>query len=71
VSWRSDPETDKVKVTVVEESAKAYKLRDNENPDREAWFPKAEISFERKNVRTGDALAVIPLWLLKSKDWNA
>ena len=27
MSWRNEPETDKVKVTVVEESAKAYKLR--------------------------------------------
>ena len=70
MSWRNEPETDKVKVTVVEESAKAYRLRDNENPEREEWFPKSEISFERRSMTSGDALAVIPLWLLKSKDWN-
>jgi len=72
MSWKDkEPETDKVKVTVKDESPKAYLMADNEHPEREAaWFPKSEVSFDRRNIHTGDALAVIPLWLLKSKGWN-
>jgi RNase P/RNase MRP subunit p29 len=62
-------ETDNVACIVVNETDKAFRLRDK-SEDREAWFPKSEIHFERRNVKTGDAVAVIPLWLLTSKGWN-
>lgn len=71
MSWRTEPETDKVAVIVKDESGKAYLLADKGNPDREAWFPKSEVSFDRRNVKTGDALAEIPIWLLKAKEWNS
>ena len=63
-------ETDKVAVTVTASTGKAYRLRDNENTEREDWFPASEISFDRRNVKTGDAVADIPLWLLKAKGWE-
>jgi hypothetical protein len=62
---------DKVECTVIEESPKAFKLQDKANPERLDWFPKSQISFDRRNINTGDALAVIPLWLLKSKGWDS
>lgn len=64
-------ELDDVACTVIDESDKAWKLRDNNDSTREAWFPKSEISFKRRNSKTGDALAEIPLWLLKSKGWDS
>lgn len=63
-------ETDKVAVTVTASTGKAYRLRDNNATEREDWFPAGEISFNRRNVKTGDAVAEIPLWLLKAKGWN-
>lgn len=66
----SNPETDKVRCVVVGETAKAYSLRDGNDETRVAWFPKSEISFERRNIITGVAVAEIPLWLLEAKGWN-
>lgn len=66
-----EAETDKVECTVIEESPKAYQLQDKANPERKDWFLKSQISFDRRNINTGDALAVIPLWLLKSKGWDS
>lgn len=63
------PETDSVPCIVVKETDKAFLLRDK-SEDREEWFAKSQIHFERRNVKTGDAVAVIPLWLLNSKGWN-
>lgn len=67
----SNTETDKVAVTVTASTGKAFRLRDNASPEREDWFPASEISFDRRNVKTGDALAEIPLWLLKAKGWDS
>lgn len=63
-------ETADVACTVIRETEKAFLLRDKDQPEREDWFPKSEIHFERRNVKTGDATANIPLWLLKAKGWN-
>lgn len=61
--------TDIVQCTVMRETAKAYLLRDADQPSREAYFPKSQVSFSRRNIHTGEAVAVIPLWLLKEKNW--
>lgn len=51
-----EAETDKVECTVIEESPKAYQLQDKANPERKDWYPKSQISFDRRNINTGDAL---------------
>lgn len=58
-----------VSVTVVKESPKAYFLKDNDGTGEDAWFPKSQVSFERRNIKTGDAVAKIPNWLLEKKGW--
>lgn len=62
-------EIDPVAVRVVKETEKAYFLRDKDEMGEDAWFPKSQISFERRNTKTGDAIAEIPNWLLKEKGW--
>ena len=59
-----------VRCGVIGETEKAYLLRDADNPDREAYFPKSHVSFLKRNIKTGEATAEIPLWLLNSKGWN-
>ena len=59
--------TDNVKVTVVKETEKAYFFEDEEG--KTGWFPKSEVSFASRNVKTLKAVAIIPLWLLNEKDW--
>jgi len=63
----SDPETETVNVTIIGETEKAYRLSDGE---LEGWFPKSEVTFQRRNIKTGKATAEIPLWLLEAKGWN-
>ena len=65
-----EPTTDTIRVQVIRESEKAYLLRDPQDTC-EAWFPKSEVSFSRRNVKTGQAEAIIPLWLLDAKNWNS
>lgn len=65
-----DPETETVACVVLKETEKAYYLEDGDNPDRAAWFPKSQVSFRSRNVKTGVAVAEIPLWLLENKGWN-
>jgi hypothetical protein len=57
----SEPETENVECTVEDETEKAYLL---ERDGKRDYFPKKEISFARRNVKT-----VIPLWLLDDRDW--
>lgn len=59
-----------VRCLVIRETAAAYLLQDREEPSRQAFFPKSQISFQRRNIKTGDATAEIPLWLLTEKGWN-
>lgn len=73
---RREPETEPVPVIVVRETAMAYLLRDRSqdedgDEDSEEWFPKSQIHFEQRNVKTGKAIAIIPLWLLRDKGWNS
>ncbi len=60
--------SDEVKVTVVRETEKAYLFRDDEG--REDYFPKSEVVFVSRNVKTLRAVASIPLWLLNEKGWD-
>lgn len=60
-------ETDIIKVTVVKETPKAFLLSEGE---KEAWFPKSQVSFQRRNIKTGEAVAEIPLWLIEKNNWN-
>jgi len=71
-------ETESVSVEVKLETNKAYYLRDLASDkldctdeDACAWFPKSQIHFSTYNIKTKKATAVIPLWLLKEKGWNA
>lgn len=63
-------ELDVVRCVVVRETEKAWLLRDADDPERESWFPKSQVSFRMRNVRTGAATAEIPLWLLEKNGWN-
>lgn len=40
-----------------------------EHRGQKALFPKSQVSFKRRNVKTGAALAEIPVWLLKDRGW--
>ncbi len=63
-------ELETVTVTILRETPAAWLMRDHNDPEREAYFPKSQVSFKRRNVQTGEAVAEIPLWLLKSKGWD-
>lgn len=65
-----DDETDTVVCWILEEREKSFKLRDDNDFEREAFFPKSQINFDRRNVKTGRAVAQIPVWLLKEKGWD-
>jgi hypothetical protein len=65
-----EPKTEIIHVTILRETRAAWLMRDCDNPEREAYFPQSEISFKRRNIKTGDAMAEIPLWLLEQKGWN-
>jgi hypothetical protein len=59
-----------VRCLVIRETAAAFLLQDREELSRQAFFPKSQISFQRRNIKTGEATAEIPLWLLTEKGWN-
>ena len=63
-------ETEIVRCAILRETEKAYLLADRDNPDREAYFPKSEVTFQMRNVKTGKATSEIPIWLLEAKGWN-
>ena len=57
-------------VTVLEEREASWKLRNEEG--KEAFFPKKGehgITFSRRNVKTKQAVAEIPEWMLREKGW--
>lgn len=60
-------ELEPVEVIVLEDREKSYKFQAQGKPD--AFFPKSEVSFKSRNVKTGKAVAMIPLWLLEKKGW--
>ena len=62
-----EPETDEVNCTVLGETPLAWLLGCN---GVTGYFPKKEVSFARRNIKTGDAVAVIPVWLLAARGWD-
>jgi len=60
-------ETDKVTCKVIKETQGAF-LLENEHGKQE-YFPKSQTSFETRNLKTGDAVAELPVWLLEKKDF--
>ncbi len=59
-----------VRCLVIRETEAAFLFEDRDEPGRQAWFPKSQVSFTRRNIKTGEATAEIPLWLLTEKAWN-
>jgi hypothetical protein len=59
-----------VSCTVIGETDKAFQLQEKDNDKRVAWFPKSHVSFKRRSLKTGEAVAEIPLWLLTKKGWD-
>ena len=59
-----------VNCVVLRETDLAFLLSDRDNPDTEAYFPKSQISFKQRNLKTGMAVVEIPAWLLKAKGWS-
>ena len=62
-------ETDTLNVEITNETALSYQFKDSETGEV-VWFPKSQVSFKRRNVKTGMATAEIPLWLLTNHGWN-
>ena len=62
-----NPELETINVTISRETEKAFLMKNDEGA--EAWFPKSQVSFKRRNVKTGEAVAEIPVWLLDKNDW--
>lgn len=63
-----EPETETINVTIINETPKAYLLRNVDSDplgDNDAWFPKSQIHFSHRKGE--DAMAVIPTWLLEQK----
>lgn len=58
--------TDEVKVTVLGESSESYLLQRGYRKDN---FPRSQVSFVRRNIKTGEAVAEIPVWLLDMLGW--
>lgn len=65
-----EPELDEIEVTVVNDDPDNKQYCFGLADGRAAWFPKSEVSFKRRNVITGKAVAEIPMWLLKDRGWD-
>ena len=68
----SEPQTELVVVNVLGEKGLNWILQDLTEetiPPKIAGFPKSQVVFERRNVKTGKALANIPVWLLEDRNW--
>lgn len=63
-------EIEEIACTVRGETGKAWFLKQKNKPFKEGYFPKSQVSFARRNIRSGDAVAEIPTWLLNAKGWN-
>jgi hypothetical protein len=67
----SKTETDLLECVVLRETDKAYQLQEQAGEKRIEWFPKSYVSFPKRNLKTGFAVAEVPLWLLKAKKWDS
>jgi hypothetical protein len=64
----SDDDDDSVvSVLIIDETEKAYLFH---NEGKQEWFPKSEVHFESRNIKTGKARAIIPDWLMQKKGWE-
>lgn len=63
-------ELELVSCKVVRTTEKAFQLQELDGDKRTEWFPQSFVSFKRRNANTGEALAEIPMWLLKAKGWD-
>ena len=61
-------DTEPTPVIIIKETDKAYQFK-KKGTELTEWFPKSQISFARRNVKTGEATAEIPDWLLEAKGW--
>jgi len=61
-------DTEEVRVIIIKETEKAFQFKKKDSELIE-WFPKSQVSFARRNVKTGEATAEIPEWLLEAKGW--
>lgn len=62
---------DEVEVWVMEETPKAFRMARFDLPGTDSeWFPKSQVSFKTRNIKTGKAIAQIPDWLLQNKKWT-
>ena len=63
-----EPELDEIDCEVLEEfeTDKSFCLRYGKEM---SLFPKSEVTFKRRNVLTGKAVAEIPVWLLRDRNW--
>jgi len=61
-------ESEKIPVDILRETEAAYLLR-RQSDGTEAWFPKSQIVWERRNQLKQVGVADIPDWLLEKKDW--
>jgi hypothetical protein len=71
---QTDNNSEKIKTVAcqfISETEAAFLLEQADRPGRQAWFPKSQVSFQRRNIKTGDAMAEIPAWLLREKGWKA
>ncbi len=61
-------DSEDVQCMVVGETSGCWKLQRSTDAEP-ALFPKSEVVFKRRNVKTGQAVANIPAWLLEDRSW--
>lgn len=67
--YHSSPvDKEEVAVTVIRETTSSFLLA-RKSDGVQAFFPTSEVVFKRRNIRTGDAVAEIPTWLLTNRNW--
>ena len=62
-----EPELEKVNCKFLGHQGKAYILENDEG--QRDFFPMSQVSFDRCNEETGEAIAEIPIWILDKKGW--
>lgn len=53
--------------TLLDETAKAYLIRDNSQEETEAWVPKSMCDYTRKDPFDGTIVVEVPTWLAEEK----
>ena len=65
----NESDSEELAVMLLRETEKAYLLK-HIHTEKEAWFPKSQISFEYFNPEKLKGSVVIPTWLLEKKVRN-